>query len=101
MTGSTPFNMPIGAVETLCRRYGVRELALFGSALRADFRPDSDIDLLVEFQPESRPGLLTLSRLRLDLAELLGRPVDLVPKAGLKPAIRESVLASARLIYAE
>ncbi len=92
--------IPMGTIAELCRRYGVRELAIFGSAVRDDFRPDSDIDLLVEFQPEVRIGLITLSRFQHELADLLARKVDLVPKDGLKPLIRDHVLAEARVLYA-
>jgi predicted nucleotidyltransferase len=84
----------------LCQRYGVRELALFGSALGADFTTESDIDLLVEFAPEVRVGFLTLSRMRRELEALLGRRVDLVPKNGLKPMLRHAVLAEAEVLYA-
>jgi uncharacterized protein len=87
-------------LAVFCRANGIQELSLFGSALRRDFGPDSDIDLLVTFQPETRIGFLTLARIQRELAELLGRPVDLVPKAGLKPAIRTEVLESAELLYA-
>ncbi|MGA2325477.1 MAG: nucleotidyltransferase family protein [Bryobacteraceae bacterium] len=84
----------------LCRRYGVRELSVFGSAARGEMRPDSDIDLLVEFLPDAEIGLLEHAGLMLDLAELLGRKVDLVSKRGLKPLIRESIIQEARPVYA-
>jgi len=87
-------------LEALCRRFEVRELDIFGSSARGDFDEDSDIDLLVEFQPSARIGLIRLGRLQRELAELLGRQVDLVPKGGLKPIIREQVLSEARLLYA-
>ena len=83
----------------LCRRYQVRELSLFGSAARGEMRPESDIDLLVEFLPDARVGLLEHAGLMLDLADLLGRKVDLVSKNGLKPRIRSSVLREARLLF--
>ena len=82
----------------LCRRYQVRELSLFGSAARGQMRPDSDIDLLVEFFPDAQVGLVEHAGLMLDL--LLGRKVDLVSKNGLKPRIRPYVFAEARLVYA-
>jgi predicted nucleotidyltransferase len=63
-------------------------------------RPDSDIDLLVEFLPNAEVGLLEHAGLMLDLAQLIGRKVDLVSKSGVKARIRSSVLAEARLIYA-
>lgn len=84
----------------LCRRYQVRELSLFGSAARGEMRPNSDIDLLVEFLPNADVGLVEHAGLMLDLERLLGRKVDLVSKNGLKPRIRSSVLADARLVYA-
>ena len=59
-----------------------------------------DVDLLVEFEPDAHAGLLLLSRMQRELAELFRRPVDLVPRDGLKPAIREAVLAAAQVIYA-
>lgn len=84
----------------LCRRYRVRELSLFGSAARGEMRSDSDIDLLVEFLPDTEVSLIEHAGLMLDLAKLLGRRVDLVSKRALKPLIRKSVLADARLVYA-
>jgi len=84
----------------LCRRYRVRELLLFGSAARGEMRPDSDIDLLVEFLPNAVVGLVEHAGLMLDLEMLLGRKVDLVSKNGLKPRIRPYVLADAQLVYA-
>ena len=92
-------DLPRGQIADLCRRYRVRELSIFGSGLREDFRDDSDIDLLVEFEPDAAIGM-ELIDLQLALEDLLGRPVDLVPKRGLKPLIRESVLSSARVLYA-
>jgi hypothetical protein len=84
----------------LCRRYQVRELAVFGSAARGEMRPDSDVDLLVEFQPEAEIGLLEHAGLMLDLSALLGRRVDLVSKRGLKALIRDSIIREARPVYA-
>lgn len=78
----------------------MRELALFGSAARGDMRPDSDIDLLVEFLPQAEIGLIDYAGLMLDLGSLLGRKVDLVSKRGLKPLIRPFVLGEARTLYA-
>ena len=95
---------PVGVDENklaaICRRYGVRELSLFGSAARGEVRPDSDIDLLVEFLPEAEPGLLDHAGLMLDLSELLGRKVDLVSKNALKPLIRDSIIQDSRRLYA-
>ena len=84
----------------LCRQYHVRELSVFGSAARGEMRPDSDIDLLVEFIPGAKVDLVDYAGLMLDLSKLIGRKVDLVSKKGLKPLIRASVLKEARLVYA-
>ena len=84
----------------LCRRYSVRELSFFGSAARGQMRPDSDIDLLVEFLPDAEVDLVDFAGLMLELSHLLGRRVDLVSKNGLKPLIRDAVLEEARLLYA-
>jgi predicted nucleotidyltransferase len=83
----------------LCRRYQVRELAVFGSAARGEMRQDSDVDLLVEFLPGAEIGLLEHAGLMLDLSELLGRRVDLVSKRGLKALIRDSIIREARPVY--
>jgi len=92
--------LPGRQLSSLCRRYRVRKLALFGSVLRDDFRPESDVDVLVLFEPDARVGFVMLSRMQRELSELFQRPVDLVPMDGLKPVIRESVLASAQDVYA-
>ncbi len=88
------------SLTDLCRRYHVRELSVFGSAARGEMRPESDIDLLVEFLPGAQVDLVDHAGLMLDLSQLLGRRVDLVSKNGLKPLIRASVLEEARLLYA-
>ena len=95
-------DMPVDETKLadLCRRYHVRELSLFGSAARGEMRPDSDIDMLVEFLPEAGIDLVDYAGLMLDLSHLTGRKVDLVSKNGLKPLIRASVLEEARLLYA-
>jgi len=87
-------------IAEICRRYHVRELAVFGSAARGDIRPDSDIDLLVEFEPDARIGLFKFVAMEQELAALFGRKVDLVTKPGLKPWIRPHVLRDAKILYA-
>lgn len=99
MGKTSPLTIP-KEIAGFCQRNQIQELALFGSALTAGFGDDSDVDLLVTFQPEARVGFLTLARMQRELEELFGRKVDLVPKGGLKPVIRNSVLASARVLYA-
>lgn len=93
-------DFPMEAIRALCRRYPVRDLAVFGSALRNDFSATSDVDLLVEFEPEAQVGFLTLARMQRELSEILHRQVDLVPKGGLKPKIRQAVFSSAEVLYA-
>jgi len=100
MTARTT-KLPLQEIGVLCDRYQVRELAVFGSFQRGEQTPESDIDLLVDFLPDATPGFLTLSRMQRELSELLHRPVDLVPKGGLKPAIRNQVLAEAKVVYAQ
>ena len=87
-------------IAKICARYGVAELSVFGSTARGDAGRDSDIDLLVTFQPDAAIGLIGFNRLRRELEEGLGRRVDLVPKDGLKPIIRDEVLSEAQLLYA-
>ena len=87
-------------VADFCRRHEVQELALFGSVLREDFGPKSDVDLLVTFTPGARVSLFDLVDMAEDLSRLFGRRVDLVLKRGLKPRIRRSVLESSEVIYA-
>ncbi len=72
----------------------MRELAVFGSALGEDRHPESDVDLLVSFQPVARVTFVTLAKMQRELQALLGRKVDLVPTNGLKPVIRDHVLAT-------
>ena len=100
MNDAAPLRIPFEELTNFCRRYQVRELALFGSMLRQDYRSDSDVDLLVSFEPAARVTFLTLARMQRELEALFGRTVDLVPKDGLKPVIRDHVLATARVLYA-
>ncbi len=88
----------------LCRRWQVAELAVFGSGLRDDLRPESDFDLLVAFLPGTSWTLLDQLRMQAELAELLGRPVDLVSRRAIErsanPLRRREILDTARCIYA-
>ena len=92
--------IPQAQVVDFCQRNQIRTISLFGSVLREDFGPGSDVDVLVEFDPEARIGLMALGRMQRELADLLGRRVDLVPRDGLKSQIRDSVLSSAQVLYA-
>jgi len=93
-------------METLtdfCRRWQISEVALFGSALRDDFGPESDIDLLVTFLPDARWSLLDLVRMQYELEDLLGRKVDLIERAAIERSSnwirRREILGTARTIY--
>ena len=88
------------AVGRFCRENRIRWLALFGSVLRDDFGPESDVDVLVEFEPGTRIGLMGLTRVELELSALLGRKVDLNTPGGLHRRFRDRVLAEAETVYA-
>lgn len=83
----------------LCAAHGIRRLGLFGSALHGRLRPDSDIDLLVEFEPPRTPGLLGIAALELELGDMLGRSVDLRTLHDLSRYFRDEVAAEARTLY--
>jgi uncharacterized protein len=97
---------PIGSNEDLsklreiCRRYQVSRLSVFGSVARGEARPDSDVDILVEFLPDARIGMVQYGGLMLALSELMGRHVDLVTNRALRPALRNHILEEAQLLYA-
>jgi len=79
----------------LCRRHSIRRLSLFGSVLKGTARPDSDVDLLVEFEPEAIPGLLGMAAIEIELSELLGKKVDLRTVGDLSRYFRDEVARSA------
>lgn len=86
-------------IAAFCHRHHIRRLALFGSVLRDDFTPESDVDVLVEFEPDARVGLITLAGMEIELSQLLGRPVELHTASGLNPQFREEVLRRAEVQY--
>ena len=96
---------PVEAVRDFCRRWKITELALFGSALREDFTPESDVDVLVTFAPDSRWTLFDMVHMREELRLLFGRPVDLVSRKGIEASPnylrRKAILSSAQTIYVE
>jgi predicted nucleotidyltransferase len=98
MESALPIDYSPELLASLCQRFGVRRLAAFGSVLRDDFTPDSDVDLLVEFEPQRTPGF-GFFRLQAELAELFGRSVDLNTSASLSPYFRDRVLFEARELY--
>lgn len=88
-------------IAAFCQRNHIRKLALFGSVLREDFLPDSDIDVLVEFEVGHVPGLLRIARMERELSDLLGgRRVDLRTPEDLSRYFRDDVVASAEVLYA-
>jgi hypothetical protein len=90
---------PPDKLAEFCKRNGIRKLSLFGSALRGDFRQDSDVDVLVEFEPGHVPGLAFFA-MQNELSEILGRKVDLNTPQFLSRYFREQVLAEAEVQYA-
>ncbi len=86
-------------IADFCRKHRIRKLSLFGSVLRDDFGPDSDLDVLVEFEPDARVGLITFGRIERELSELLGRKVDLNTAGFLSKYFRGEVLAEAEVQY--
>jgi predicted nucleotidyltransferase len=92
-----------GQLERFCRRWAIAELALFGSALRDDFGPESDLDILVTFLPEARWSLLDHVQMEMELAELLGREVDLITRRAVERSQnhlrRREILETAHTVY--
>lgn len=95
----TKINIPKDSVITFCSRHGIRRLSFFGSVLREDFSQDSDIDVLVEFEPEQRIGLIQLARLENGLGEILGRKVDLNTPGFITKYLRNQILSEAEILY--
>ncbi len=87
------------AVRDLCRRHHIRRLSLFGSVLRDDFRADSDVDVLVEFEPGRVPGFFGFAEVSFELEELFGRAVDLHTPASLSQYFRDEVMRAAEPLY--
>ena len=95
-------SVPADALAAFCRKHGITRLSVFGSALRADFRPESDVDVLVDFEPESVPGLLGIAEMELELSDLFGgRRVDLRTPEDLSQRFRQEVLDTAEVQYAQ
>jgi hypothetical protein len=97
--GRAHIDIPKQRIAEFCRRNHIRRLALFGSVLRDDFGPESDVDVLVEFEPDARVGLLGLAGMEIELGEILGRKVDLNTPGFLSKYFRDQVLAEAEVQY--
>jgi len=100
---SLPIAIPHDALREFCQRWQVSELAVFGSAVQGNFRPESDIDLLVRFAPDAHWTLLDFVQMRDELSDIFGRKVDLVThraiEASKNPLRRKAILESAQVIY--
>jgi hypothetical protein len=94
-------NVSPETLAAFCQNHHIRKLAIFGSVLRDDFRPDSDIDVLVEFDPAHIPGYIRLADIALELSDIVGRPVDLNTPNMLSRYFRDQVLAHAEVQYAQ
>ena len=95
------FRIPRKKIGEFCRRWGVVEFSLFGSALRDDFRPDSDVDVLVTFSKQAQISLFDLVQMKLDLEKIFHRPVDIIEKDALEnPFRKREILRTAQVIYA-
>jgi len=92
-------DIPKDEVAGFCERHHIRGLAFFGSILRDDFRPDSDVDILVEFQPGHTPGLLQMAGLEIQLSDMLGHKVDLRTPAELSRYFRDEVVRTSEVQY--
>jgi predicted nucleotidyltransferase len=96
--------VPRAKLIEFCKRWNISELALFGSALRADFRPDSDVDVLVSFSPQAHVTLFDMAQMQEELKDIFKRDVDLVSKRGLEHSRnylrRKQILDSAQVIHA-
>ena len=101
MTEVVTIDLPVEAICAYCETQPIRRLSLFGSALRNELRPESDIDLLVEYLPDAPVGYFAMAQHKRDFSEIVGRPVDLATPNSLSRYIRQGILASARLIYAQ
>ena len=102
---STPYiDIPLDTISAFCKRWHVTELALFGSVLRDDFGPESDVDVLVRFEPQARHTLLDMARMRQELSRMFGREVDLIEHTVVERSRnyirRKSILQTAEVVYA-
>jgi len=98
---SANIEIPSDRIAAFCRRWKITEMALFGSVLSADFRPDSDVDVLVTFAPDAGYGLIELVYAARELERMFGRRVHLIEKAGIRnPFRRREILRTMRVIHA-
>jgi len=94
-------DIPMDKIKDFCQRWKIVEFSLFGSVLRDDFRPDSDVDILVRFETDYEKTLFDLVEMRDELKEMFGRDIDLVQEDGLvNPYRRRTILSSKEVVYA-
>jgi predicted nucleotidyltransferase len=101
---SVAIDLPTEKIADFCQRWQVMEFALFGSVLRDDFRPDSDIDIMVQFHPEAHPTFSSLDQMEAELKTMFHRDIDLITRQGIETSRnylrRHEILSSAQVIYA-
>ena len=96
------FRLPRKKIAEFCKRWSITEFSVFGSVLREDFRPDSDIDVLITIDPGAQIGLLEMAQMQIELENMFKRSVDMVEKEGLRnPYRRREILRTAQVIYAD
>jgi uncharacterized protein len=99
----TAIELPMQRIAEFCHTWQVTEFALFGSVLRDDFRPDSDIDIMVQFHPEAHPTFNTLDQMETELKTIFDRDIDLITRQGIETSRnylrRQEILSSAQVIY--
>ena len=99
-----PIDIPLDRVEHFCNQWGISEFALFGSVLRHDFGPESDVDVLVSFEPGVRHGIFDVIQMEEELKDLFGRDVDLLTRRGVEMSEnavrRDEILNNAEVVYA-
>jgi predicted nucleotidyltransferase len=93
--------IPKERIKEFCKSHHIKKLSLFGSALRDDFSPESDLDILVEFDPAHIPGFIRLAGMEIELTEILGRKVDMRTAQDLSRYFRDEILNSSKVQYAE
>ena len=98
---SKKFTLPRKKIAEFCKRWSITEFSGFGSVLREDFRPDSDVDVLVSIDPKAHIGLFEIAEMQIELENMFKRSVDLVEKEGLRnPYRRREILRTAQVVYA-
>jgi len=93
------FELPMDKIVAFCEKYPIRKLSLFGSILRDDFRPDSDVDVLVEFLAEASVTYFDLAKMQMELSDLIEREIDLLTPGALSQYFQQKVMNTAQVVY--